>query len=724
MNAPRESVDKRYLDPELAIDERVDCLVDQMTLREKIAQTQNSAPPIPRLGIPAYDWWNECLHGVARAGLATVFPQAIAMAATFDEDLIEETATAISDEARAKYHQALRQGNRGINFGLTYWTPNINIFRDPRWGRGQETYGECPFLTARIGVAFCKGLQGKDPNHLKLVATPKHYAVHSGPESKRHEFDARCSPRDLRETYLPAFKACVQEARAESVMGAYNRTNGEPCCGSRTLLQDILRDEWGFEGYVVSDCGAIDDFHSHHKLTGSGEESAALAVRNGCDLNCGHVYYKSLLGAVEQGLITETDIDTALKRLFRARMKLGMFDPDEGVSYAAIPPSVVHCEHHRELARRVARESIVLLKNNGVLPLSDTLNDVVVIGPNAHDDAPLLANYHGYAPCMATVFDGILARLSPGCRVNLAKGCHLHHDTPIHDGDIRGTIHAGTDAVVAVLGNTNALEGEEGEVALSDGGGDRSRIGLPGRQTELLTALRKRIDDVGDGHTALVLVVLSGSPVDLEDAEPLADAVLYGWYPGEEGGHALADILFGDVNPSARLPVTVVKSLDQLPDFEDYSMRGRTYRFMESTPRYRFGYGLSYTTFAYAKLAVDGAPFRAGDGASDQTVRICAEVTNTGARDGAEVAQLYVTHEDATVPVPRLQLAGFSRLHLRAGETKTVSFDVRAEQLLSWRDDGSAMLEPGTVRVSVGGGQPDDPAAHAVAGRFKLVEER
>ncbi len=687
---PKMRIDHSWYDSTLDTDERVDALVGAMTLREKIAQMLHEAPPIPRLGVPAYNWWNECLHGVARAGHATVFPQAIGMAATFNDKLMLKTATAISDEARAKYHQAVKQENRKIYFGLTYWTPNINIFRDPRWGRGQETYGECPYLTARLGVAFCKGLQGNDPKYLKLVATPKHYAVHSGPEPLRHEFDAVVSQRDLHETYLPHFKACIQEAGAWSVMGAYNRTLGEPCCGSKRLLQDILRDEWGFKGYVVSDCWAIRDFHQHHKITKSPAESAAMAVKNGCDLNCGDMY-PSLLDAVKEGLITEEEIDVSVRRLFEARIRLGMFDPDNEVPYAAIPADVVRSQKHIDVALQMARESMVLLKNDGVLPLSKTLNEVAVIGPNASNDVALYANYCGMSPQMVTPLDGIVGKLSIGSQIATREGCHLWQDGPV-----KGRVKPKTDVVIAVLGNTTELEGEEGGVALSDGGGDRVNIGLPGRQLDLLKALHANGKPV-------VLVLLSGSAIDLAEVEPYCDAIVFAWYPGEQGGNAIADVLFGDYNPAGRLPVTFVKSMSQLPDFCDYRMKGRTYRFMKKKPLYRFGYGLSYTTFKYTKLKVKG-------------LKVSVDVRNTGKRDGDEVVQVYLTSNPAKVPTPNRQLVGFKRVHVKAGKTKTVSFSIKRKQLAAYDSKGTPFVATGDYGISVGGGQPDDATSGAVPG--------
>jgi len=692
-------LDKSYLDASRPVDQRVGVLVSRMTLREKIAQTLHAAPSIPRLEGPAYNWWNECLHGVARAGKATVFPQAIGMAATFNGDLVFKIADAISDEARAKHHQAIKQGNRGQYFGLTYWTPNINIFRDPRWGRGQESYGEDPYLTSRMGVAFCRGLQGDDPDYLKLVATPKHYAVHSGPEALRHEFDAVVSPRDLRETYLPAFKACVREAGAYSVMGAYNRTNGEPCCGSKTLLQDILRDEWGFEGYVVSDCWAIADFHQTHKVTRSPAESAAMAVINGCELNCGDMYH-NLRQAVDEGFITEAEIDVAVKRLFTARFKLGMFDPDEAVPFSSISPDIVNCEEHVALSLQAARESMVLLKNNGVLPLKKDLAKISVIGPNSMNIDALLANYCGFASNLVTVVEGIVNAASAGTQVFVAKGCDLNSRNPVQEMEIGWGMLEPNDAIVAVVGNTAEVEGEEPDVATSDGGGDRTTIDLPGRQLEMLKLLKKK-----DPKAPLILVILSGSAVDLAWAVENCDAILYAWYPGEQGGNAVADVLFGDYNPAGRLPVTVVKSMDQLPPFNEYAMKGRTYRFMDEEPLFRFGYGLSYTAFDYSNLKVIGF----------EPMTVSVDVTNVGRRGGDEVVQLYVKDVEASVPVPLRQLQSFRRIHLDAGETKAVTFELTADQFSALDDDGQPFVEAGTFEISLGGGLPEDKTSGAVS---------
>jgi beta-glucosidase len=691
-------IDKRYLDTQLSAKERARILVSQMTLPEKIAQMLHKAPPIPRLDVPAYNWWNECLHGAARSGRATVFPQAIGMAATFNIELMSRTAEIISDEARAKHHQALKQDNRGQYFGLTPWSPNINIFRDPRWGRGQETYGECPYLTSRLGVAFVRGLQGSDPKYLKLVATPKHYAVHSGPESLRHTFDAVVSPRDLRETYLPAFKATVQEGGAWSVMGAYNRTNGEPCCGSHTLIQKILREEWGFAGYYVSDCWAIRDFHENHKVTSTPEESVAMAVRNGCDLNCGDIYPR-LREAEKLGLITEAEITVCAERLFEARFKLGMFDPEDEVPFSHLSPDIVHSEAHVAHARQVARESIVLLKNEGnLLPLKRNINGIAVVGPAACTSEVLLANYNGFSPNLVTILEGIIGEVSVGTQVTYTKGCDFAGLAPINEGHLKTATDA-ADVIIATLGYSPLLEGEEGDAAgelEADGSGDRTRIGLPGRQLELLQKLHALGKPV-------VLLLTGGSPIELKWAAENIPAILMVWYPGEQGGQAAADVLFGDYNPAGRLPVTFVKDLEQLPAFTEYAMKGRTYRFMTEEPLYPFGYGLSYTTFAYSKLQLS----RATIGVSDP-VSVTVSVRNTGARAGDEVVQLYVKDLQSSVPVPFRQLAGISRVHLQPGEEKQVTLKLKPEQLAAYDDAGQPFVEPGEFEISVGGGQPTD----------------
>ncbi|MFW5802564.1 MAG: glycoside hydrolase family 3 N-terminal domain-containing protein [Verrucomicrobiota bacterium] len=699
-----------FRNPQLPVADRVEDLVARLTLEEKVGQTLDTAPAIDRLGVPEYNWWNECLHGVARAGKATVFPQAIGLAATFNDTLVRDVADAISDEARAKHHDALGRNNRRRYFGLTFWSPNINIFRDPRWGRGQETYGEDPYLTARLGVAFVRGLQGDDPVRRKVDATAKHFAVHSGPESQRHSFNAEVNQRDLYETYLPAFKACVQEGQVAAIMGAYNRTNGEPCCASPTLLQKILREEWGFDGYVVSDCGAIHDIHAHHHVTANAAESAAMAIKNGCDLNCGCVY-NSLIEAVDAGLISESEIDVALRRVLTTRFELGMFDPAHTVSHAAISTNIVNCADHRALARRAAAESIVLLKNDGILPLNrDKLGAIAVVGPNAMSRKPLLANYYGHAPIMITPFDGILDSVAPGTHVHYVEGCGLRNDRAVEKKPLEAVAND-SDVIIAVMGFSPELEGEEGEVADSDGGGDRNLITLPGRQEEMLRVLAAQ-------EKPVVLVIAGGSPIDLSWAHENVAAIVNVWYPGEQGGTAIADILFGDVNPAGRLPVTYVKAIDQLPPFADYSMQGRTYRFMDQQPLFHFGYGLSYTTFEYQDVKLSRSQIREGE-----SVTVEVRIRNVGERDGDEVVQLYVRDREASVPVPRLHLEGFRRVHVPAGQSVLVTMILEAEQLVAYDENGNAFLEEGEFDVYVGGGQPEDPAMPGVHTTLSVVPQ-
>jgi len=691
----RDSKIPVYKDPSLSVEQRVDDLVGRMTLEEKISQMLNAAPAIERLDIPEYDWWNECLHGVARAGIATVFPQAIGLASTWNTDLVSRVAVAISDEARAKHHEFARQGNRARYTGLTFWTPNINIFRDPRWGRGQETYGEDPYLTARMGVVFIQGLQGNDPRYLKLVGTAKHYAVHSGPEHDRHHFDARVSQRDLRQTYLPAFKACVQEGKAASVMGAYNRTNGEPCCASPTLLQGILRDEWGFDGYVVSDCGAINDIHQHHRVAATSEQAAAMAVKAGCDLECGCVY-EALVGAVQQGLIMEQEIDGAVRRLFTARIRLGMFDPPDMVPYAQIPYEVNDSEQHRSLALESARQSLVLLKNEkGFLPLkSGSVRSIAVIGPNADDVEVLLGNYNGTPSRAVTPFQGIKTRAGPDILVSYARG------SGIITGSVEETLAAAevvrqSDLVVACVGISQLLEGEEGQ-EMSEGisQGDRTDIDLPQAQDKLLRA----VSAIGK---PMVVVLINGSALSVNWVNERAQAILEAWYPGEDGGTAIAEAIFGDYSPGGKLPVTFYQSAADLPAFTDYAMEGKTYRYFRGKPLFPFGFGLSYTRFRYSGLHVVPDKVEGGN-----SIQVSVKVRNVGERAGDEVVQVYVTDLEASVPVPIRQLVGFRRVHMAPAEMKTVTFAIRTDQLSLITDDGRRLVEAGRFQIAVGGCQP------------------
>jgi beta-glucosidase len=820
-----------------------------MSLEEKVSQMVSDAPAVERLGIPAYNWWNECLHGVGRAGVATVFPQAIGVAATWNPDLVHEIATAISDEARAKHHEALRRNIRQIYSGLTFWSPNVNIFRDPRWGRGQETYGEDPYLAARLGVAFVRGLQGDDPRYLKLVATPKHFAVHSGPESSRHSFDARIGERDLRETYLPAFEACVRDGAAASVMGAYNRLNGEPCCASLKLLEEILRSEWGFDGYVVSDCGAIYDIYAHHQVVSTPEKAAALAVDHGCDLECGAVY-PALVRAVEQGLIAPETIDRAVKRLFTARFRLGMFDPPEQVPFAQIPGEVLNSPAHRALALRAARESIVLLKNEGgLLPLPKDLRTIAVIGPNADDPGVLVGNYNGTPAQTSTPLAGIRQKVSPQTIVYYAVGCAwaegavrlqpipadvlrptgaggaglageyydnavlqgepaltrvdrlvdfawqgrspltggwgdpfsarwsgalippasgiyrlgvfghssyklylngvllvesecIHHpflatqDVDLEAGRLypirlelasRGLdpqvqllwappyghteadaldVALRADAVIAVMGLSPRLEGEEMPVDIDGFAcGDRTEIGLPAPQQALLEQLAAL-------GKPLVLVLLNGSALAVNWAARHVPAIVEAWYPGQAGGQALADVLFGDYNPAGRLPVTFYRSTADLPPFEDYAMAGRTYRYFRGEALYHFGHGLSYTSFQYSRLRLT-----AGQIPSGGQVTVSVDVTNTGARAGDEVVQVYIRRPEAAVPQPLKELKGFARVALQPGERRTVHLALGADRLSYYDEAMRYGMHPGTVEVMVGRSSDDLP----LMGRLEIV---
>jgi beta-glucosidase len=689
-----------FQNPELPVDERVQDLVSRLTLAEKASQMVHEARPIERLGIPAYNWWNECLHGVARAGVATVFPQAIGLAATWNPRRLGEVASAISDEARAKYHEYQRRGDHGVYKGLTFWSPNINILRDPRWGRGHETYGECPHLTGRLGVAFCKGLQGEDPNRLKLVATPKHFAAHSGPERLRHHFDAAVSPKDLWETYLPAFFDCVTEGKAASIMGAYNRLNGEPCCGSHGLLGRILREQWGFRGYVVGDFRAIQDFHEGHRVTADWEHSAALAVQAGCDLHggCPDVH---LVAAVEHGFLSEAELDVAVTRLFRARMLLGMFDPPERQLYASIPYEANDSEAHRELARAAARESIVLLKNrNRLLPLSRDIGSIAVIGPNADSHSVLLGNYYGVPSRSVTLAEGVRQAVSATTKVWTAEGCPLlrpPYDETVGLGNLSEAVSMAerSEVVVLCLGLSAEIEGEQSDERSPERTGDRVELELTGDQQKLLETI------VALGKPT-VLVLIAGSAMGIGWAHEHVDAILDAWYPGEEGGTAIADVLFGDYSPAGRLPVTFPKSAEDLPDISDYSMKGRTYRYLDPEPLYPFGFGLSYADFQYAELALSRSVLSPTD-----SVDVSVLVRNVGQRRSDEVVQLYVKDLEASCRVPHHSLRGFERTTLMPGQSRRVSFTLGPRDLSLIDERGRRVLEPGRFRLSVGGCQPD-----------------
>ena len=683
----------KWQNPELSIDERVNDLLSRMTIDEKISQMINHSVAIPRLGIPEYDWWNECLHGIARAGKATVFPQAIGLAATFDEDLIYKVATAISDEGRAKYNAAQKMGNKKRYMGLTFWTPNINIFRDPRWGRGQETYGEDPYLTSRIGVAFVKGLQGNDPHYLKTAACAKHYVVHSGPEGLRHEFNAEPPFKDFYETYLPAFEALVKEAKVEAVMCAYNRTYSLPCCGSGYLLQDILRKNWGFKGHIVSDCGALYDFYQGHNVVPNLTEAAAMALHAGVDVNCGDVY-SHLREALDQKLISEEEINTQLAYLLRTRFKLGLFDPPDRVLFNSIPETVVHSDEHVKLSREAAVKSIVLLKNNQVLPLKKDLKDIQIVGVQGNDAQVLYGNYYGLSPDAVTVVEGITSKIGPGTKAEFRQGILLsgENENPI---DWTTNVTATADVVIAVMGISNLLEGEEGASIASKHKGDRADIKLPENQIDYLKKLRSR------GNAPIVLIVTGGSPVSLTDVEDLVNAILFVWYPGEQGGNAIADVLFGDAVPSGRLPVTFPKSVDQLPDYENYSMKGRTYRYMEKEPEYPFGFGLSYTTFEYSNIRLDAQKIQ-----PDDSLHVEVDVKNTGQIAADEVVQLYISDLKASEMTPLYALKGIQRVKLNIGETKKLKFEITPEMMKLVNTKGESIIEPGMFKVIIGGACP------------------
>lgn len=691
---------KAYLDETLSFEERAQNLVSQMTLEEKVYQTLHSAPAIERLDVKSYNWWNEALHGVARAGTATVFPQAIGLAATFDEDILEEVADAISTEGRAKFNMQQKYGDTDIYKGLTFWSPNVNIFRDPRWGRGHETYGEDPYLSSRLGIRFIDGLQGHDEKYMKSAACAKHFAVHSGPEDERHSFNAEVSIQDMYETYLPAFKACVQEANVESVMGAYNRTNGEPCCGSPTLLQDILRDEWGFKGHVVSDCWAIKDFHMYHMVTSTPVESVALAMNSGCDLNCGNIY-GNLLIAVRDGLVKEETIDKAVTRLMTTRMKLGLFDDPDKVPYNKIGYEVVESKEHLELNLESSKRSIVLLKNEeNLLPLDKSkLKTVGVIGPNANSRKALVGNYEGTASEYVTILEGVKEYLGEDTRVLYSEGCHLHQDKVSGLGQRNDRIAEAravadmSDVVIACFGLDPGLEGEEGDQGNEFASGDKPNLDLPGIQEEVLKELYK-------SGKPIVLVLLSGSALSVPWADENIPAIVQGWYPGAQGGRAIAQVLFGDASPEGKLPVTFYRTSEELPDFRDYNMENRTYRYMKNEALYPFGYGLSYTSFQLSDVSVDADEIEPG-----KTVTCQATIKNTGDMAGAETVQVYVkvNREDA----PNWQLKGLKKVRLNPGEEKTVKLELQDEDFGLYDNDGELNLYVGDFEVYVGTNQPD-----------------
>lgn len=697
---------EKYQNETLSFEERAEDLVNHMTVEEAASQLLFDAAPIPRLGVKAFNWWNEALHGAARSGMATVFPQAIGMAAMFDDEMVKKIADVIAIEGRAKYNTFQKYGDYGIYKGITFWSPNLNVFRDPRWGRGQETYGEDPYLIGKLGRAFIKGLQGDDPRYMKTAACAKHFAVHSGPEKERHEFNAVVSKQDLEETYLPQFKEAV-DAGVEGVMGAYNRTNGEPCCGSRTLMVDLLRNKWKFKGYFTSDCWAIADFHLHHMVTDTPTESVALALKNGCDLNCGNTY-AYLLAALKEELISEKDIRRSAVRLMTTRMKLGMFDKE--TPFDQIPYDVIDCEEHQKLNEEVTRKSLVLLKNNGILPLDKTkLKNVAVIGPNANSITVLNGNYHGTANRYYTLLEAVRDAL-PGVRVNYSKGSHLYEyklEDPGYAGDCLAEVKQQVDladVVILAVGMDETIEGEE-ILNSEDFTGDKKDLRLPETQRNLIRTVIER-------NKPVILVNMTGSAVDFEHGN-YADAIIQAWYPGAMGGKAIADLIFGVYSPSARLPVTFYSNANHLPGFEDYSMENRTYKFFKEQPLYPFGYGLSYTTFTYSELNCRETMV------PGESVSLSVTVQNTGRMASDEVVEIYLRDEDASVRVPVHKLVGCKRIFLQPDERKEVTFTIDAGQFCIINEDGEHLYESGFYTIYAGGSQPD-PYSQKLTGQHVL----
>lgn len=684
----------KWFDESIAFEERTDLLVQAMTLEEKCTQFLNSSPAIERLGVPEYNWWNESLHGVARNGKATIFPQGIAMGATFNPDLIQEMTTAISNEGRAKFKIAQSMGNRGLYAGLTYWSPNVNIFRDPRWGRGQETYGEDPFLMSKIGVAYVKGLQGNDSKYLKATACAKHFAVHSGPEELRHHFDASPSKLDLYETYLPAFEALVTEGNVKGVMGAYNAVYGDPSCSSQFLLDELLKKQWGFDGYIVSDCGALGDIMKGHKKVKTAEEAAALAMQTGVNLNCGWVY-NNLKKAIDKGLITEELIDERLKQLYLIRFQLGFFDREESNPFNKVTSEVINSDEHKEIARKVAQQSIVLLKNeNNVLPLDKNIKTLYVTGPFASSSNILMANYYGMSANLVTVLEGVTEKVSLGTSLNYRQGV-LPFNKNQNPLNWAPKVAGQVEATIVVVGISNEIEGEEVDAIASQHKGDRKDLKLPPSQVQYI----KELCEYKKGP--IILVVGTGSPVSLEEVEPLVDAIVCMWYPGEQGGNAVADVLFGDVAPSGHLPITFPKNVEQLPPFDDYNMKGRTYKYMTKEPQYPFGFGLSYSTVAFKNASVSSTKLKRG-----KDLLFSAEVTNTGKIDYDDVVQVYLVPENVADYLPMYSLKAFRRVNLKVGESKTIAFKFSENDFKQTNLEGEKVWMKGNYKLVVSNALP------------------
>ena len=697
----------------LPLEVRVQDLVSRLTLQEKVQMMKHTSPAVPRLGIPAYNWWNEALHGVARTPeKVTVFPQAIGMAATFDTEALQRMGDITASEGRALFNESLRIGKGIPQYrGLTYWTPNINIFRDPRWGRGQETYGEDPYLTSRMGSAIVRGLEGDHPHYLKAVACAKHYAVHSGPEHNRHSFDARPSLFDLWDTYLPAFRELITRTKVHGVMCAYNRLDGQPCCGNDPLLVDILRNQWKFDGYVTSDCWAVSDFAQYHRTHPNDIVAASDAILAGTDLECGNLY-QLLEQGVQKGLHSEKDINVSVTRLMTILFKLGMFDSPEQNPYASIGRDVIECDAHKQHAYHMAQESMVLLKNEkNTLPLNDDkIKKIALIGPNADNGHTQLANYYGTPSRTITTYESLRQRYGDRMKINYIKGVDIVKKLDDAPTFAKIAAEAGKNDVIIFVGGISAdYEGEAGDAGAAGYGGfasgDRTTMALPPVQTELLKELRKT-------GRPLIIVNMSGSVMSFDWESRNADALIQAWYGGQAGGDAIVDVLFGHYNPAGRMPLTTYKSDDDLPPFEDYSMANRTYRYFKGEPRYPFGYGLSYTTFAYSPIECT-PEIKTGN-----SIQVTTTVRNTGKREGDEVVQLYVIHpQSGNIRIPLRSLKGFSRIHLKAGEEQTVKFTLSPEDLALTDARGNLTEAAGNVELFIGGGQP----GYAVGSTAKLT---
>ena len=679
---------------EVQMQEKAKAVIAKMTIKEKISQLMNDAVGIDRLGIKPYNWWSEALHGVARSGRATMFPEPIGLGATFDGDLVHSIGEVISKEARAKYYIAQKIHNYGIYAGLTFWSPNVNIFRDPRWGRGMETYGEDPFLTGTLGTAFVKGMQGDDPFYLRVAACAKHYAVHSGPEKDRHVFNVNPSKRDLFETYLPAFKMLVQQGKVEAIMGAYNRVYGKSASGSDYLLTDILRKDWGFKGHIVSDCGAVTDIWLGHKIAESGAEAAAIAIKAGLNLECGNTF-SHLEEAVQQGLLTEADLDKALIPLMMTRLKLGILEPDSACPYNEEQESVIGCQKHIDIARKAAQESMVLLKNDNVLPLKKDIKSLFVVGPAATDVFYEMGNYYGVSDRMSTYLSGIASKVSAGTSINYRQG-FLAIMPKLNDMDYSTGEAKGAEVCILFIGNSGNMEGEEGEAIASSARGDRVDINLPESQLRYLRELRK-----GNKHK-IVTVVTGGSPIDMTEISELSDAVVMAWYPGQEGGYAIGDLLFGDVGFTGRLPITFPKSVDAFPAYNNYSMNGRTYKYMKDNVMYSFGYGLTYGKVTYSNTTVINAKKYKGK----EDLQLQVTLKNDGSKAITEVAQVYLSAPEAGVSTPIESLIAFQRVALQPNESKNVTFFIAPEKLQMVQADGTSKIMKGTYTVTVAGAAP------------------